>query len=115
MARKTILVDDLDENAEGTATTIPYTLGGTCYEIDLNEGHAEELGDLLTRIERFTAASRTTTSGNGDNTRTGYSPTVVRAWANANGVAVSEKGRIPAGLVDRWRRETAGAEGGAAE
>lgn len=113
MAAKTILVDDLDENAEGTVATVPYTLGGTGYEIDLNEEHAEELGRLLTDLERFTTASRAAGTGNGDNTRTGgYDPAVVRAWANANGITVNEKGRIPASLVNRWRREAAGAEGG---
>lgn len=108
MARKTILIDDLDENSAGIVTTVPYTLGGTGYEIDLNEQHAEELARLLAGLERFTAASRTTGTGNDDNTRTGYDPAAVRAWAQANGIEVNEKGRIPAGIVSRWRRETAG-------
>lgn len=114
MARKTVLIDDLDENAEGTVTTIPYALAGTEYEIDLNEQHAAELHRILADLERFTAASRTTTGGNGDGTRGGgYDPAVVRAWAQANGIAVNEKGRVPAGIVTQWRRATAGAEGAA--
>lgn len=114
MAKKTVLVDDLDETAEGPVDTVPYILGGTQYEIDLNPAHATELHQLLVSLERFTAASRRTAgTGNGDGTRTGYDPTVVRAWAQANGIQVSEKGRIPAGVVTQWRRATAGTESAA--
>ena len=105
MASKTVLVDDLDGTQDDTVTTVAYTLGDTHYEIDLATGHAEELDGLVEQIGRYTTASRTSAAGNG---RTpGYDPAEVRAWAQANGVPVSEKGRIAADVVRRWRKDTA--------
>ncbi len=116
MARKTILVDDLDGTADATVTTVPYTVGDVEYEIDVTGGHAEELNGLLEelhtiedQIHRFTAASRTTTAANGHKPAPGlgYDPATVREWAHANGVTVSDRGRISADVVRRWRQQTA--------
>ena len=116
MAQKTILVDDLDGTADDGVTTVPYTVGDTAYEIDVTTGHAEELKVLLEelrvlneRIADYTAASRTTATANGHRpARTpSYDPTAVRAWAQANGVAVSEKGRIAGDVVRQWQKATA--------
>ena len=110
VARKTILVDDLDGTAEETVATRDYTLGDTTYEIDLTAEHAEELCDLVEQIGRYIAASRTPAAHNGTRRPSagpGYDPAEVRAWARANGVPVSEKGRIAGDVVRQWRAATA--------
>jgi Lsr2 len=51
-----LLVDDIDGSEAGE--TIPFGLGGTHYEIDLNSMHAQELRGQL---ERYVKAAREVT------------------------------------------------------
>jgi hypothetical protein len=50
MAKKTVVLleDDID-GSEATGT-LSFALDGSDYEIDLNEGHAKELREGLTRL-----------------------------------------------------------------
>jgi Lsr2 len=110
MARKVqvILSDDLDENLPADET-VSFSLDGTNYEIDLAEKNARELRDAFAR---YTAAARkvgrgtrasggTRTRGTGgrmDREQAG----AIRDWARKNGHAVSDRGRIPASVVEAY-------------
>lgn len=122
MARKEILVDDLDGNDDDSVTTISYTLGGVDYQIDLSAGNAEELRGLLEELDgvhgklgRFTAASRTpdrTPARAAGRTRTRPvaetdDNAAVREWARDNGYTVSDRGRISAEIVAAYQLQHA--------
>src|SRR5215472_11727007 len=103
MARKmtVALVDDLEGGP--AAETVRFGFEGTDYEIDLNAKnalafrrqlapfteHARRAGRGLARRAARTAAGRR---------RSGE----IRAWAKAHGVAVSERGRIPASVLEQY-------------
>ncbi len=105
------LVDDLDGSvlAEGEGTTVSFSLNGTAYEIDLTNAHAEELRTLLAP---YVAAGRRTGSGAGARSTTAPRTRAsgknadtpkIRAWAVENGYELSERGRIPASIVEAYR------------
>jgi hypothetical protein len=107
MAKKvqTLLVDDLDgSEADGT---VRFGLDGTEYEIDLNAKHAQQLRDALARYAA--AARRTGTSakqparGRRKATASSLNSTEVREWAKTQGIDVTDRGRIPAELVVKFK------------
>ena len=92
-----LLVDDID----GTAAheTVNFALDGAKYEIDLTSTNAAQLREALAPWIRAgrKASTRTTTRA-----RTSGDVSKIRAWAKANGHAVSERGRIPAPVRDAY-------------
>jgi hypothetical protein len=111
MARRIVhqLVDDIDGSIleVGEGETVHFSLNGTSYEIDLNAEHAEELRSALEPY--ISAGRRAGTSGaarsaTSSRKRPGRNPEVaaIRAWANDNGYTLSERGRIPAPVVEAY-------------
>ncbi len=111
MARRIVhqLVDDIDGSVleVGEGETVHFSLNGTSYEIDLNAKHAEELQKAL---EPYISAGRR--SGSASSTRSttakkrpARNPEVasIRAWAKENGYTLSERGRIPAPVLEAYR------------
>ncbi|MBT2565266.1 Lsr2 family protein [Arthrobacter sp. ISL-85] len=105
MAQKvvTILSDDLD-GSEATET-IRFSLDNSEYEIDLNEGHANELRRAL---ERFTNAGRKVSGGRGrpaarsKSSQGGPEAKAIRLWAAEQGLQVNTRGRIQAEIVEKY-------------
>lgn len=108
MAKRTTttLVDDID-GSEATQT-VSFGLDGTTYEIDLNDVHAEDLREVLApfvSVARPVAGAsrqrvnRSTTKTKSDGT---IDTKAVRAWAEANGVEVSGRGRIKADVLRQY-------------
>jgi len=98
-----LLLCDMDE-AETTANeTVTFALDGTAYEIDLCDKHAAELRDA---VAAYVGAGRRTGSrgGRGGRRRAGRSSRAneIREWARAQGIEVSERGRISADLQARY-------------
>ncbi|MEU7790353.1 Lsr2 family protein [Amycolatopsis sp. NPDC049159] len=102
MAQK-VLVEMLDD-IDGTpaAHTIPFSLDGVTYEIDLSDGNAAALRGGLARY--INAARRT--GGRKVRVATGQSTASdrernqqIRAWANTNGYEVSERGRLSSEVI----------------
>ena len=93
-----LLVDDIDGSA--AHETVTFALDGAKYEIDLTSSHAAELRDSLAKWIKAgrKASTRTTTT----RARTSGDVSKIRAWAKANGHAVSERGRIPAPVRDAY-------------
>lgn len=106
MAQKVniVLIDDLD----GTPAdeTVTFGLDGTTYEIDLSDDNAAKLRDALagyvgharkvTNARRGGSGARKSSGGSGVDTK------AVREWAKSNGHEVSERGRIPASVIEAY-------------
>ena len=111
MARKVqvILSDDLDENVPADET-VSFALDGTSYEIDLSDKNAKELRETFSR---YVSAARKVGRGSGRASGGGRSRATggrmdreqagaIRDWARKNGHQVSDRGRIPASVVDAY-------------
>lgn len=111
MARRIVhqLVDDIDETLldVGDGETVHFSLGGTAYEIDLKAEHAEELRAALAPYIK--AGRRAGTSGaarsGSTRKRSARNPetAAIREWAAANGYKVSDRGRVPADILEAYR------------
>ena len=112
MARRIIhqLVDDLDGTVleVGSGETVHFSLDGVAYEIDLTDDNAAA---LRTSLAPYLAAARSTSSarsssdsgGGSKRRRTGQQDyTAIRNWAKANGYKVSERGRVPASVLEAY-------------
>src|SRR3954451_20579865 len=111
MARKVqvILSDDLDENLTAD-WGVGFSVDGTSYEIDLTDKNAKEMRDALAR---YVSAARKVgrggprASGGGRSRATGgrvdrEQAGAIRDWPRKNGHAVSDRGRIPASVVEAY-------------
>lgn len=101
------LEDDLDGGPADE--TVRFGFGGAAFEIDLSAKnarafrkqlapyieHARRAGRAQPRRPARTAASRQRSGG-------------IRAWAKEQGIAVSERGRIPASVVEQYDTATRG-------
>ncbi len=120
MARQTIvkLTDDLD--GSDATQTVEFAYQGKTYSLDLNDKNASELEEVLAPY--IAAAdkagtgpsrrggrgrSRQAASSGSSNGKADYSAKEVRAWAEANGVEVTSRGRIPARVVEQFKASKA--------
>jgi hypothetical protein len=99
------LKDDLDGGPADE--TVRFGVGRTQYEIDLNKKNARAFRKQLApfveharRAGRGQRRPRTSSSRQ----RSGH----IRAWAQEQGIAVSDRGRIPASVVDQYEAATRG-------
>jgi hypothetical protein len=107
------LIDDLD--GDKADETVEFGLDGKNYEIDLSSGNASKLRDALAD---FVAAARRP----GGRRRSGGAaaaasasarrPAVdreqnqaIRDWARKRGMKVSDRGRIPADVLEAYHQE----------
>jgi hypothetical protein len=101
------LVDDLD--GSDAEETVRFGLDGKQYEIDLSGKNAERLRKSL---ERYVEKARSASDGRG---RGGgrkraaqapsreFDPAEVRRWAKSKRMKVSDRGRIPADVVEKFQ------------
>jgi|SRR4051794_12342034 hypothetical protein len=116
MATRTYHVCDLElaSGKEVTAdeSTVSFMIDGTSYEIDLS---AKNAGKLRTILAPYVGAGRRSgfikrSSSAPQPRRNSSAPATVtddndriREWARANGIAVSDRGRIPTRVLDKYR------------
>ena len=113
MARKIVhqLVDDMDGTVlePGEGQTVLFSLDGIAYEIDLTDENASALRDAVSpyvaagRAVAGGRGARRTTVARGGRRRTGqrdYGP--IRAWAKENGYELSDRGRVPAAVLEAF-------------
>jgi hypothetical protein len=110
MAQKVLveMVDDID--GEVATQTVPFSLDGASYEIDLSDNNA---ANLRRELERFIAAGKRTggrkvrlaigqsaspSAGSREKSRQ------IREWARANGYPVSKRGRISAEISEAFEQ-----------
>lgn len=115
MGIKTIRFDDLDGSTEETTPleTVPFTVEGTDYEIDLHADNAAKfrgvLGPYISAGRKATAkrtATAASTSGR-SGASGGAKPDreqnkAIRDWARAHGYGINDRGRIPVAVQDAY-------------
>jgi hypothetical protein len=113
MATKHIaqLIDDLDGTPleEGEGKQITFSIEGRAYEIDLSEENANKFYEALAPFVNVARpagsaaprAGRRTTRASSD-----VDLAAVRRWARENGHTVSDRGRVPATIIDAYKNAT---------
>jgi hypothetical protein len=108
MAKRTVVVDDIDGSTP--AETVTFALDDVTYSIDLSRDHAAELRDSLAKWiaeaepvsgRRGGTAGRRTGRGRGGGSSR-RSSSDVRQWAREQGYEVSDRGRIPANVLEAY-------------
>lgn len=112
MARRIVhqLVDDLDGTVleVGEGETVLFSLDGSAYEIDLTDENASALRAAFApyvAAARPIGSSRSSGGAGGQRKRRragqqDYS--AIREWAKQNGHQVSERGRVPASVIEAY-------------
>lgn len=108
MAKKVqvTLVDDIDQGV--AAETVEFGLDGASYEIDLSKANAKKLRDALATYVAH--ARRTGRAARRAPSRAGRGPArtdreqtqAIREWARKNGYKVSDRGRVPATVLEAY-------------
>jgi len=110
MARRIVhqLVDDLDGTLleVGEGETVLFSIDGVAYEIDLT---VENAAALRNAVAPYVAAARSISSSRRGSSeprgrrRPGQQDySAIRAWAKDNGFQVSERGRVPAAIIEAY-------------
>ncbi len=98
---QTLFIDDIDGGpAEGT---VRFGLDGTDYEIDLSTEHNEELHKVLAAY--VTHARKAAGAARSRGRRPAGVPDTrkVREWAKEQGIDIKERGRVPAGVIEKYK------------
>lgn len=111
MAKKTtvVLVDDIDgvEIEDGKGETVFFALDGVSYEIDLSDANARKLRDAFRPFQdagrRSFRGSRSASTSGRSYRNTKEDLGAAREWLRAHGHKVSDRGRIPATLLEEYR------------
>lgn len=96
------LIDDM--NGQEAQETVPFSVDGTAYEIDLTTENAKELRDLL---GMYVEKARKAKGGKSAQRSSALSASRdeaqrIRAWAQENGHAVNSRGRINREIQDAY-------------
>jgi hypothetical protein len=103
----------LEDDLEGGPAdeTVRFAIGGVDYEIDLSRKNAAA---FRRQLAPFVDHARKVGRG-GARRRPGRTAAsrdrsgAIRAWAKEQGIAVSDRGRIPVSVVEQYEAETKGA------
>jgi hypothetical protein len=104
------LVDDIDGTTSTEAETVRFGLDGVTYEIDLSESNAQR---LRTALAPYVDAARRTGGRLKRGTRRRSTRTAdgeagsIREWAEANGIEVAARGRVPSHVVESYQQARA--------
>ncbi len=110
------MVDDLDGSE--ASQTVPFSLDGVTYEIDLSEDNASALRDELSRyvaaarriggrkVRLATGQSLSGSAGSGTDRERNRQ---IREWAQANGYEVAERGRLSSEIIAGFEADQAAA------
>ena len=99
------LEDDLDGGPADE--TLRFAIGGTEYEIDLSKKNAKTFRKGLGPF-----AEHARKAGPGQRRRPARTSSArqrsadIRTWAKANGIPVSDRGRIPASVAEQYQAAT---------
>jgi nucleoid-associated protein Lsr2 len=99
------LEDDLDGGPADK--TVRFEVGGAAYEIDLSTKNASAFRRQLTPfIEHARKAGRGQPRRSARTVASRQRSADIRAWAKDQGISVSERGRIPASVVEQYQAAT---------
>jgi len=95
------LEDDLDGGP--AAETVLFGFEGADYEIDLSSNNASAFRDQLAPfIERARRAGRGQARRSARTAASRQRSGDIRAWAKDHGIAISDRGRIPAAVAEQY-------------
>jgi hypothetical protein len=101
MAQKVVLVDDIDGVSQ--AQTVSFSYEGRNFEIDLS---SKNRAAMLKAIKPYADAARQVGSRRRGNSKSSSKndPKTIRAWALQAGYALNARGRVPADVIDAYRK-----------
>jgi hypothetical protein len=113
MAQKVqvLLVDDIDGGE--ASETVGFALDGSNYEIDLSSKNAAEMRDSFAKyVGAARKIGRSSSSSGRSGRRSGGTSTAmdrdqaaaIRSWAKKQGLKVSDRGRIPATIIEQYNQ-----------
>jgi nucleoid-associated protein Lsr2 len=103
IAQKVTVVLEDDLTGGPAKQTVRFAFEGTDHEIDLNAKNATAFGkQLAPYIEHARKAGRAQSRRGGRTAVNRQRSGDIRAWAKEHGLAVSERGRIPASVVEQY-------------
>src|SRR4051812_47212969 len=105
-----MLVCDLHGDETPATDTVEFALDGAAYEIDVCEQHAGELRERMAPYVgvarraggRGTTGASRSGGGRGRGSSGWGEAARMREWARSQGLAVPERGRIPAELAEKY-------------
>jgi hypothetical protein len=104
MAQKVIVELEDDLTGGPAEQTVRFAFEGSDYEIDLSAKNAAAFGKKLAPyLEHARRAGRAPARGPGRTAAARQRWGDIRAWAKEHGLAVSERGRIPADVVQQYQ------------
>ena len=104
MAQKVTIALEDDLDGGPAAETVRFGFEGAAYEIDLSSTNARAFRE---RLKPFIEHART--AGHGPARRAARTAASrqrsgdIRAWAKDHGIAVGDRGRIPASVLDQFQ------------
>ena len=103
MAQKVSVVLEDDLTGGPAQQTVRFAFDGTDYEIDLNAKNAAAFSkQLAPYLEHARRAGRAQARRPGRTAAGRQRSGDIRAWAKEHGLAVSERGRIPASVMEQY-------------
>lgn len=102
----TILISDLsDRECTDGGETVDFSHRGVNYSIDLTAKGAKKFDDVM--FPYLDSARRVSgrQASRSSSTVTEVDSRTVRRWAQAKGIAVPARGRIPNAVIERFRAE----------
>jgi len=117
MATRTIRICDMDEKSEGAEPCF-FSIDDVHYKLDLAPANKKKLTDFLQayidkahRVDAPRGGKRqpasSYVSGSAPATNGDVDPADVRAWALANDIPISDRGRIPEDIVLKFKEAKA--------
>jgi hypothetical protein len=108
--REIRLVDDLDGDVADE--TVEFGVDGKNYEIDLSTANAKNLRDALAEFVASARRAGGRRRGGGAPAAAARRPSIdreqnqaIREWARKRGMKVSDRGRIPAEVLEAYHKE----------
>ena len=109
MAQKVTVVLEDDLTGGPAEQTVRFAFDGTDYEIDLNAKNAAAFGkQLAPYIEHARRSGRAQARRSGRTAAGRQHSGDIRTWAKEHGLAVSERGRIPASVLEQYHAAAGG-------
>jgi nucleoid-associated protein Lsr2 len=97
------LIDDLDGGP--AETTVSFAIDGVAYDIDLSAAHAEAFRRAIRPYIETARRARVSSGSSGRRRRASrQGSAAIRQWARSEGIAVSDRGRIPSDVASRYER-----------
>ena len=94
-----LLVDDVDGSEASESVSLGFD--GTTYELDLSDKNAKKLRDELApwvKVARKTGGTRRPSKRSSN-----VDLKAVRAWAASNKIELSNRGRVPAKVIEQYK------------